>query len=97
PYCYYRARELAKRGLRERVVKIKEAPGLPFDTGRFETVLESETGERMPRRLARDRKKRPRGGKLVLCAGCREYFFASEASCPHCGSRNKPAAVAGDD
>jgi radical SAM protein with 4Fe4S-binding SPASM domain len=97
PYCYYRARELAKRGLRERVVKIKEAPGLPFDTGRFETVLESETGERMPRRLARDRKKRPRGRKLVLCAGCREYFFASEASCPHCGSRNKPAAVAGDD
>ncbi|HSC86157.1 MAG TPA: radical SAM protein [Polyangiaceae bacterium] len=40
PYCHYRAREFAKRGLRERLVPVEEAPGLPFDNGRFELVEE---------------------------------------------------------
>ena len=96
PYCYYRARELAKRGLRERVVKVAEAPGLPFDTGRFDIVLENEAGERMPQKLARDGKKRRRGRKLVLCADCREYFFASERACPHCHSPHAPSPTIDD-
>jgi hypothetical protein len=40
PYCHFRARELAKRGLRERLVPATPAPGLPFDYGTFELVEE---------------------------------------------------------
>jgi radical SAM protein with 4Fe4S-binding SPASM domain len=86
PNCYYRARELAKLGLRERIVKVAEAPGQPFDFGRFEIVVEDTAGQRVPERLARDRKKRPRGRKLVLCMNCSEYLFASERFCPHCNA-----------
>ena len=44
PFCHYRARELAKKGLRERIVKVAEAPGEPFDFGRFDIVVEDENG-----------------------------------------------------
>ncbi|MGD0042933.1 MAG: SPASM domain-containing protein [Isosphaeraceae bacterium] len=40
PYCHYRALELQKRGLRERIQRVKQAPGLPFDHGQFELVTE---------------------------------------------------------
>lgn len=40
PYCHYRARTLAKRGQRERLVPAAPAAGLPFDNGTFELVLE---------------------------------------------------------
>jgi radical SAM protein with 4Fe4S-binding SPASM domain len=40
PYCHYRALQLASRGLRERVVKVKDAPGLAFDHGEFALVEE---------------------------------------------------------
>ena len=40
PYCHHRALELKRSGLRERVVRVEEAPGLPFDQGRFELVTE---------------------------------------------------------
>jgi radical SAM protein with 4Fe4S-binding SPASM domain len=43
PYCHYRALELAKRGLGERVVKRLDAPGQPFDHGEFELTLEPLT------------------------------------------------------
>lgn len=47
PYCIHRALELEQQGLRERVVKVEAAPGLPFDNGRFEIVVEPmpETGD----------------------------------------------------
>jgi radical SAM protein with 4Fe4S-binding SPASM domain len=41
PYCHHRALELARRGQRERVQLVSEAPGTPFDHARFEIVLES--------------------------------------------------------
>lgn len=41
PYCHFRARELAKRGQRERVVPTTPAEGMPFDHGLFEIVLEA--------------------------------------------------------
>jgi radical SAM protein with 4Fe4S-binding SPASM domain len=44
PYCHHRALELQKRGLRERVVRVEEAPGVPFDDGRFELVVEPWPG-----------------------------------------------------
>jgi len=40
PFCHHRALELDGRGLRERLVHIEPAPGLPFDHGRFELVVE---------------------------------------------------------
>lgn len=41
PYCHYRALELEKQGLRERIRKVKEAGESPFAVGRFELILES--------------------------------------------------------
>ena len=93
PYCNYRARELAKKGLRERVVKLAEAPGRPFDFGRFEILVENEHGHRVSKRLAVDSKKRPRGRKLELCSNCNEFLFTTERVCPHCrASRLRPGA-----
>jgi radical SAM protein with 4Fe4S-binding SPASM domain len=40
PYCHFRAKTLAERGLRERLVPKERAPGLPFDRARFEIVTE---------------------------------------------------------
>ncbi|MBM4373751.1 MAG: radical SAM protein [Deltaproteobacteria bacterium] len=40
PFCYHRVTQLRKKGLRERLVKVEEAPRLPFDFGRFEIVEE---------------------------------------------------------
>ena len=40
PYCHYRARTLAKRGVRERLVAATDAPGTPFDNGTFTIVEE---------------------------------------------------------
>ncbi len=40
PYCHYRARTLAKQGLRERLVPETRAPGEPFDHGTFTLVIE---------------------------------------------------------
>ena len=41
PYCHFRARTLAGRGVRERLVPCEAAPGEPFDNGRFELVEEA--------------------------------------------------------
>ncbi|QXQ07790.1 SPASM domain-containing protein [Sphingosinicellaceae bacterium] len=41
PLCHYRALDFARRGLRERLVKVTPAPGLRFDNGRFEIVVEA--------------------------------------------------------
>ena len=49
PYCIHRATELEKVGIRERIVKVEDAPGLPFDSGRFELVEEPfEEGDAEP-------------------------------------------------
>jgi radical SAM protein with 4Fe4S-binding SPASM domain len=40
PYCHHRALELAKEGLRERVVRLQPPPGRSFDRGLFELVVE---------------------------------------------------------
>ncbi len=40
PYCHYRVLQLEKEGKRERVVRVKEAPGTPFDQGLFELIEE---------------------------------------------------------
>ena len=40
PMCHYRALEMDKKGLRERLVKVRDAPGHAFDHGEFEIVVE---------------------------------------------------------
>jgi radical SAM protein with 4Fe4S-binding SPASM domain len=40
PFCHHRVLELARRGRRERLVQVEQAPGRPFDNGRFEIVEE---------------------------------------------------------
>jgi radical SAM protein with 4Fe4S-binding SPASM domain len=40
PYCHYRALELAKQGLRERIVKVQDAPATSFAIGEFELITE---------------------------------------------------------
>lgn len=40
PFCHHRSLELLREGKRERIVRVKEAAGLPFDHGEFEIVLE---------------------------------------------------------
>ena len=40
PYCHYRATELEKSGLRERVVKIRDAARTSFAMGEFELITE---------------------------------------------------------
>ncbi len=53
PYCHHRALELEKQGLRERIVKVKNAAGLPFDYGGFEIALEPFDAPIPERRKAR--------------------------------------------
>jgi radical SAM protein with 4Fe4S-binding SPASM domain len=40
PFCHHRALELLREGRRERVVRVAEAGGQPFDFARFEVVVE---------------------------------------------------------
>jgi radical SAM protein with 4Fe4S-binding SPASM domain len=40
PFCHHRALELARQGLRERIVRTRAPEGAPFDYGRFEIVEE---------------------------------------------------------
>jgi radical SAM protein with 4Fe4S-binding SPASM domain len=40
PYCHHRALEMQRAGKRERLVLRDAAPGLPFDHGRFDIVVE---------------------------------------------------------
>jgi radical SAM protein with 4Fe4S-binding SPASM domain len=45
PYCHHRALEMQRLGKRERVVLKQAAPGLPFDRGLFELVVEDSPSE----------------------------------------------------
>jgi len=40
PFCYHRVKELEKRGERECLVSIRNAPGTPYDFGQFELRTE---------------------------------------------------------
>lgn len=50
PMCHHRALEMDKRGLRERLVKVKDAGGRSFDHGEFEIIVEPAPG-RVPDRI----------------------------------------------
>jgi radical SAM protein with 4Fe4S-binding SPASM domain len=40
PMCHHRALEMQRMGKRERLIQIERAPGLPFDQGKFELIVE---------------------------------------------------------
>ena len=46
PYCHHRVLELAERGIRERIVKVEDAPAQSFATGRFALIEEPIPAER---------------------------------------------------
>ena len=95
PYCHYRALELEKQGLRERVVKTKEAPGRPFDQGAFDLITEPIDGGEGARTIADPPQwemKEPELREfdrlpplLDVCYGCLQYVHEGTIECPHCG------------
>jgi radical SAM protein with 4Fe4S-binding SPASM domain len=101
PYCHYRALELQKQGLRERVVKVKDAPQASFAIGAFELVTERLDGSNVSTTSpfattpliqiggASSKAALPSVGrvppKLDLCRGCNCYVNAETKTCPHCG------------
>ncbi len=52
PFCHHRALELLREGKRERIVKVSEATGQPFDHGRFEIVVEDWPPDELERARA---------------------------------------------
>jgi hypothetical protein len=55
PFCYHRATQLGRQGLRERLVQRERAPNEPYDFGRFDIELEpvdadGEPADPSPRR-----------------------------------------------
>lgn len=102
PYCHYRALELKKQGLRERVVKRSEAPSGAFTTGDFELVVEpipdsDPITDAAPAPSLRapvfeessDRSPR----QLKICRGCQCFVWQEEIVCPHCGADLHAAAA----
>ena len=95
PYCHHRALTLAKDGKRERIVKVEEAPGKPFDRGRFALLLEPLDGqgqpivqEPPPPRAQSEIVRQPEDRippTLTLCRGCEQYVQPGTITCPFCG------------
>jgi len=96
PYCHHRALELSKQGLRERIAQVEKAPGVPFDHGQFELILESADGAVRTTPVAGNnlvqigsarakRKTAHEEEDLVICRSCDRHVFAGTKICPFCG------------
>jgi Y-X(10)_GDL-associated radical SAM protein len=106
PYCHYRALELDKQGLRERVAKIRDAAKASFAVGEFEIVTErvadgvvvaTSASQPRPRRVDRSTASQAEGRippRLHLCRACTAYIAVDESTCPHCGADIHTAAMA---
>jgi Y-X(10)_GDL-associated radical SAM protein len=96
PYCHHRALELRKLGQRERIVKVKDADGNPFDYGRFEISVENIYGDELERisveHLSRINDERHNAGthrvpvSLDLCESCNRHVWSQTRACPFCGA-----------
>ncbi|HET8781816.1 MAG TPA: GDL motif peptide-associated radical SAM/SPASM maturase [Pyrinomonadaceae bacterium] len=99
PFCHHRALELSKQGLRERIVQVEKAPGVPFDHGRFELILEKSDASTVgtiplarnaPNALVqitptkRVNGRSSRSEELILCRGCSRHVFLGTRICPFC-------------
>jgi Y-X(10)_GDL-associated radical SAM protein len=104
PYCHHRAITLDKQGMRERVVKVRDADRTSFAVGEFELITETVADGTVVRSSTVDRQNwqaPPPGSasdegrvvpRLILCRGCELYIDAHETICPHCST---DVAVAG--
>jgi radical SAM protein with 4Fe4S-binding SPASM domain len=108
PYCHYRALELQKQGLRERVVKIQDAAAAPFAVGEFELITEriadgtpvcKSTSLKQYVQIGSKKKEEmvsPIEGRplprLELCRNCNSYIWPGEMICPHCGENVRISA-----
>jgi hypothetical protein len=106
PYCHYRVLELEKQGLRERVVKTRDAPQQAFATGEFALLTEpipgrEPAGDPSPRPPARPAAHGASGDglppTLALCRACDCFVWPDEAACPHCGADLAAAAALWDE
>ena len=97
PYCHYRVLKLAEAGLREQIEKTENAPGRPFDYGRFDLILEPLDGGPADHVVRIPPPPRPAGGRvraaedrvpttLPICRDCNQYVLPHERICPHCDS-----------
>jgi len=105
PYCHHRVLELNKQGLRERVVKIREAAKTSFAVGEFELITERisdgtvvNSSLSVPRliTLGNSQQSSPSEGRvppqLEICRACDSYIWPGEETCPHCGASIREAA-----
>jgi len=69
PYCHHRVLELEKQGLRERVVKTREAPMQSFATGEFELIVEPIPGREAEAAAAFPTTTAARAEKVVQIGG----------------------------
>lgn len=95
PYCHHRALELKKKGLKEKIRKIEEAPGNSFDMGLFEIVVEDESGTiievQSPNSVTAhyqpvENREHRMPEPMKLCHSCDNYIFENEEECHFCGS-----------
>ncbi|WP_409299878.1 GDL motif peptide-associated radical SAM/SPASM maturase [Pseudomonas sp. KCJK8993] len=99
PYCHYRTLDLAKKGLRERIVKLEDAGPASFSVGRFDLITEridsgetvssvSDSGQVIKLAWVNQGHASPEEGRvpprLALCRACLQYIHAHETTCPHC-------------
>lgn len=111
PYCHYRALELDRDGLRERVVKVADAPDASFAVGEFALVTEPVPGREPPAprerprppawALVPDDRADPRhegriAPDLDICRACDCHVWPGEVDCPHCGADLANAQAAHD-
>jgi Y-X(10)_GDL-associated radical SAM protein len=95
PYCHYRALELKKKGIQERVQKLEDAPGDSFAVGKFQLIEETQDGSTVVSSSPRSDLVTIRATHaainripptLVLCHACNCYIWGKESDCPHCGT-----------
>lgn len=101
PYCHYRALDLQKKGLRERIVKLEDAAKASFAVGRFDLITEridtgetvssvSDSGQVIKLAWINQGQKSPEEGRLptrlALCRSCWQYIHSHETTCPHCSA-----------
>ncbi|QYC41490.1 Antilisterial bacteriocin subtilosin biosynthesis protein AlbA [Nonomuraea coxensis DSM 45129] len=93
PYCHHRVLELAKKGIRERIVKVADASAAPFGIGEFALVEEAIPADPRPadpRPAVPGRAERAPGDRgvpeLRLCGDCAHFVMAGDAACPFCSA-----------
>jgi radical SAM protein with 4Fe4S-binding SPASM domain len=92
PYCHHRALSLKKDGLRERIHLVERAPGVSFDNGIFELIVEDAGGRCVSRTKppsgfsSEGSLSKPvrRKTDLLVCSACDQFALPQEVVCPFC-------------